>query len=70
MKNKGQNKWLSLITIPFQMGLIIFVFNYLGAYLDERNSKNYFEKTITLLGIFLSMYYVIKQVNQINKEDK
>ncbi|MEO8254770.1 MAG: F0F1-ATPase subunit, partial [Flavobacterium sp.] len=27
---KNNNKWLSLINIPIQMGVIIFLFSYLG----------------------------------------
>ena len=67
--NKKQaNKWLALINIPFQMGLIIFCFSYLGGWLDEKypNPEGYFLKGITLLGVFVALYNVIKQVNQLN----
>ena len=68
--NKNQaNKWLALITIPFQMGLIIFGFSYLGTWLDEMNNNvaetNF--KIFTLIGVFIAIYQVISQVNQINK---
>ena len=68
--NKKQaNKWLALINIPFQMGLIIFGFSYLGSWLDETNSNveetNF--KIFTLIGVFIAIYQVISQVNQINK---
>ncbi|MCA1967414.1 MAG: AtpZ/AtpI family protein [Flavobacterium sp.] len=67
-KKKQSNKWLALINIPFQMGLIIFGFSYLGGWLDEKypNTGGYFLKGITLLGVFVALYNVIKQVNQLN----
>ena len=69
--NKNQsNKWLALINIPFQMGLIIFGFSYLGGWLDEKypNPEGHFLKGITLLGVFVALYNVIKQVNQLNNK--
>ena len=68
-KKKQTNKWLALINIPFQMGLIIFGFSYLGTWLDETNNNkeetNF--KIFTLIGVFIAIYHVISQVNQINK---
>jgi F0F1-type ATP synthase assembly protein I len=63
------NKWLSLITIPFQMGLIILGSSYIGGWLDEKypNTEGYFLKGITMLGVFVALYNVVKQVNQLNK---
>ncbi|WP_395654399.1 AtpZ/AtpI family protein [Flavobacterium sp.] len=65
---KQSNKWLALINIPFQMGLIIFGFSYLGGWLDKQypNTEAYFLKGITLFGVFVALYNVIKQVNQLN----
>lgn len=68
MGNKP-NKWLSLVSIPFQMGAVIFLMNRLGMYLDERNHSENYTKWLTLLGVFLSIYHVIKQVLLLNKED-
>ena len=69
-KNKPLNKWIQLISIPAQMGIVIFLFAYLGQYLDEKyNSENYV-KIFTVVGVFLAMYNVIRQVNQLNKNDK
>ncbi|HLO74283.1 MAG TPA: AtpZ/AtpI family protein [Flavobacterium sp.] len=72
-ENKNQfNKWLALINIPIQMGIVIFVFSYLGKWLDEQygNSSNTYTKIVTLTGVFLAIYNVIRQVNQLNKNDK
>ena len=68
-KKRQPNKWLALITIPFQIGLVIFGFSYLGTWLDETNNNkeetNF--KIFTLIGVFIAIYQVISQVNQINK---
>jgi F0F1-type ATP synthase assembly protein I len=68
---KQHNKWLILINISIQMGIVIFLFSYLGKWLDEKfeNSSNNFTKIATLIGVFLALYNVIRQANQLNKED-
>ncbi|KIX21227.1 F0F1-ATPase subunit [Flavobacterium sp. 316] len=68
--NKKPNKWLSLITIPFQMGFTIFIAHYLGTYLDEKYQKTYYQEVCTLIGVILAIYYVVKQVIFLNKNDK
>lgn len=62
-------KWLSLINIPFQMGIIIYLANRLGVWLDEKYNLEHAiaNKICTLLGVGLALYQVIKQVNQLNK---
>ena len=68
---KQPNKWLQLINIPIQMGVIIFVFSYLGGWLDKTN-KNESEicfKVFTIIGVFVAIFQVINQVNQINKRN-
>jgi hypothetical protein len=67
-KNKDKkpfNKWLALINIPIQMGVIIFLFSYLGSWLDE----THYHKVVLLVGVFLALYNTIRQVNDINKSD-
>lgn len=51
------------------MGLIIFIFNKIGVWLDENyiNEKVYYYKIFTVIGVFISLYNVFRQVNQINK---
>jgi hypothetical protein len=63
------NKWLSLINIPIQMGVIIFLFSYFGNWLDESypSKKVYYQKILVLIGVFLALYNVYRQVNEINK---
>lgn len=70
--NKPDNKtrrWLVLLTIPMTMGATIFAFAWFGGWLDEKygNTENSNKIIFSLVGVFLSLYYVIKQVNQLNK---
>lgn len=63
------NKWLALINIPIQMGVLIFLFAYLGHWLDENHPSPevYYVKILVIVGVFLAMYNVYRQVNEINK---
>ena len=68
--NKNQvSKWIALINIPIQMGVIIFLFAYGGNWLDENypNPKVYYNKILVMVGVVIALYNVIRQVNEINK---
>jgi len=71
-KKNNFNKWLSLINIPIQMGIIIFAFAWFGNWLDENhpNEKVYYSKILVMVGVALALYNVFRQVNDINKSDK
>lgn len=68
-KKKPYNKWLSLINIPFQMGVIIFLFSQVGKWLDQSypHQKIHYTKLLIVVGVFIAMYNVYRQVVQINK---
>ena len=68
-KKQTNNKWLALINIPIQMGAIIFLFAYLGNWLDEKypNTHNIFVKILTLLGVAIAFYNINRQLKDINK---
>lgn len=71
--NKKQaNKWLSLVNIPFQMGLIIFLGVILGQWLDEKFKIEGSILTIvfSLLAVFIALYNVIRQVNKMSNDKK
>ena len=68
--SKPLNKWIQLISIPAQMGMVIFLFAYLGQYLDEKYQTENYVKIFTIVGVFLAIYNVIRQVNQMNKNEK
>ncbi len=69
-KNKPTNKWMQLISIPAQMGIIIFLFAKIGMFVDEKypNKNNVYFLIFTLLGVAFSLYNVIRQVNKINSD--
>lgn len=66
---KKRNKWIALINIPVQMGIIIFLFAWFGGWLDEKygNTSNTNRTIFALAGVFIALYNVIRQVNQLNK---
>ena len=68
---KPNNKWLELINIPAQMGIIIFGFYKLGEYLDNNypNKTIYYFKVLIMVGVALSLYNVYRQVNKIGKNN-
>lgn len=51
------------------MGATIYVFFKIGGWLDKKYLiyDDWGTKSVTLLGIFLAMYQVIRQVNKLNK---
>lgn len=69
---KQSNKWLALINIPFQMGLIIFLGVMLGQWLDEKFKIEGSILTIvfSLLAVFIALYNVIRQVNKMSNDKK
>ncbi|WP_339658791.1 AtpZ/AtpI family protein [Flavobacterium frigidarium] len=67
---KVNNKWVVLMNIPFQMGVIIFAFTYLGMWLDKQyTNSSIFTIILSLLSVFLALFNVTKQVKNLNKED-
>ncbi|MDA9312410.1 AtpZ/AtpI family protein [Vicingaceae bacterium] len=69
---KKRPRYLALTGIAFQMGITIYLFSFLGKYLDNRYSieDNYWTIGLTLIGVVLSFYSLLKQVNRINKEEE
>lgn len=70
-KKKARNKWLALINIPVQMGVIVFLFAYLGRWLDEKytNPHRIYVKVLTMVGVAISFYNINRQLKEINKSD-
>lgn len=60
------SKWVRFSTIAIQMGLTIYLGNLMGGWLDTTFQKTFWEPTVTLAAIFLSMYVVIRGVNKMN----
>lgn len=72
LEKRPRNKWLALINIPIQMGVIVFVFAYAGKWLDEEysNPNNIYVKILTLVGVALAFYNINRQLKEINKMDE
>lgn len=70
-KKKQRNKWLALINIPIQMGVIVFLFAYGGRWLDEKytNPHSLYVKILTMVGVVIAFYNVHRQLKEINKID-
>lgn len=68
-KKQANNKWLAFINIPIQMGAIIFLFSYLGNWLDEKYPNPYtiYVKILTLAGVAIAFYNINRQLKDINK---
>jgi hypothetical protein len=68
---KKRNKWLALINIPIQMGVIVFLFAYGGNWLDDKypNQHNLYVKILTLVGVAIAFYNINRQLKEINKMD-
>ncbi len=71
-QKKKRPRFLALTGIAAQMGITIYLFSYLGKYLDQKYTveENYWTIGLTLLGVVLSFYSLLKQVNRLNEEDK
>lgn len=63
------NKFIQFTSTGLQMGLTIWLGNELGQWLDARYEKTYYETILTLLSVFISIYFVISQVIKVSKDD-
>ncbi len=68
-KKKGTSPYIRFTSVAFQMGATIYFGNFLGGWLDSKYNKTFWENSITLLAVFLSMYLVISQVLKLSKEN-
>lgn len=65
---KKQLKNLAILSgIAFQMGITIYLFVLLGKWLDSEfnNGEKLYLIIMTLLGVAISLFVVLKQVNRI-----
>lgn len=70
--NKKQlNKFLRFSGIGLQMGLTIYLSSELGKWLDSKyiNQHQMYTKICAIVGIFASIYSVIRQVTNLSKND-
>ena len=62
LKNVGP-----LLGIGAEMGVVIFLSNYLGKWLDIEFQTSNIEAISTLSGVFIAMFLVVYRVNRFNK---
>jgi len=69
-KKKQLNRYIQLTGVAFQMGITIYLGAYFGKWLDEKYvvENSIFTIIFSLLGVFAALYYIIKQVQKLNKE--
>jgi len=69
-KKKQLNKYLQLTGVAFQMGITIYLGVYFGKWLDEKYvvENSIFTIIFSLLGVFTALYYIIKQIQKLNKD--
>jgi len=70
---KKTNSFLVFTGVAAQMGTTIFLGAYCGKLLDEKYpmEKKWFTIGLTLFGVFLALYNVMRQLKRINeKNDK
>jgi F0F1-type ATP synthase assembly protein I len=52
------------------MAAVIGGFTWLGTFLDAQcNTNRIFTIVLALLGVFIGLYLIIKEVNSLNRED-
>ena len=70
-RNASLNKYLEFVNIAFQMGIIIAAGVLLGIWLDKKfpNDFSAFTIGLSLLGVFIALYQVIRRVIKLSKED-
>lgn len=70
-KNAPPDRYLEFVNIAIQMGIIIAAGVFIGIWLDKKYPNEYsgFTIGISLLGVFVALYQVIRKVTQMSKDD-
>lgn len=70
-RNAPHDKYLEFVNIAIQMGIIIAAGVFLGIWLDREYPNEYsaFTIGISLLGVFIALFQVIRKVIQMSKDE-
>ena len=70
-KKKQRNRFLALTSLPFQMGVTIYLGAYFGKCLDEKylTQKPWFTLSCVFVALIVSLYSIVQQLNKINKDN-
>ena len=69
---KPLSKYVSLATIPFQIGSVVYIGSYFGKILDLKYgfvNPPWMTIIFVLLSVGLTFYSIIKQLQRINKNE-
>jgi F0F1-type ATP synthase assembly protein I len=68
---KQANRYIILTGIALQMGITIYLAVLLGRWLDTtyNNGNKLYIIIFTLLGVGIALFNVVRQTNQLNKDD-
>ena len=71
-EKKKISKFARFSSLGIQMGVIIFVFTWLGTYLDDKYKPNtpWWTIGLSLFGVIAALTLVIKEVINMSKEDE
>lgn len=71
-KEKLLNKYLALSGIGVQMGATIYLFSLGGRWLDVhyQTKKEWFTIVSVLVGVFVSVFVLLRQLNRLNRNNK
>lgn len=71
-RGDGLRKWADFSQIGVEMIVVIVGFTYAGKFLQEKykDLAPYILAGMSLFGVFLSIYIVIKRVRQMKDDDK
>jgi len=67
---KNSNKFIRFSGVGFEMAAVIGFFAWLGNYLDKKQGNHIPGWTVglSLFGVFVAMYLIIKEVKKLNDE--
>ncbi len=69
-KKNPYGKYLQLTSVAFQMLAIMLIFIWLGKKADEKwnsSETNYFTLIGTLVGLGVSLYFILQQLKKLNQ---
>lgn len=75
LKNKKTSskvsRWIVFTSMPMQMGATIYLFYWVGDWLDTKYlvEGGWWVKGLTMLGVLLSLYQFIKQATKMSKNE-
>lgn len=70
-KKKQRNRFLALTSLPFQMGVTIYLGAYFGKHLDQKylTQKPWFTVSCVFVALIVSLYSIVQQLNKINEDN-